>query len=359
MDPYTPKLLPDAFGKLEYEAFMNELIDASAALEVFVEKIKDSKVDRNIILPTLQKKEALSSSAMEGTQATLDEVFINQVTPSDVKDLNEVVNYQSAFSIGYKHLRRGDFDEELFLDIHRELLTGNVRKTTGVIGEFRNTQNCIRKKSGEIVYTPPKPELVQKLMDNLIEFMNRDNDQYRHLIRIAIIHAQFETIHPFGDGNGRVGRIIVPLYLFAKEQLPEPFFFISEALERDIYKYYKLLMDTRVPGKWNEWIKYFLEITCNQCRKYIGVFDRINELYEKTIDKACEIFKSSSVVPVVDALFKYPVIDSKTMQKETGISLATINRYLNTLSENGIVFSDGKQRNRHFFFYDLMAIIRE
>jgi Fic family protein len=360
MESYMPKLLPEAYGELNYTFFMDELIDATVAFEVYVEKLKDSKVDSSVFLPTLSQKEALASSLMEGTQATLDGVLLNQVTPNDNdKNLKEIVNYQSASAIGYALLKRGEFDHDLFYSIHKELLSGNVRKNTQTIGKYRTTQNYIGKNTGELIYTPPAADKIMPLMDNLIKYINTDNDKIRHLVRIAIIHAQFETIHPFGDGNGRVGRILIPLYLYAKGLLPSPFFFLSEALERDKHKYYRLLMDTREPHRWNEWIKFFLETVSKQCRKYIAIFDQINALYEKTRKQTCDLFKSSSVVPIVDAMFKYPVIDSKTMQKETKISLATINRYLNILSENGILYSDGKQRNRHFFFYDLLGLMRD
>ena len=360
MKAYMPALLPGAYGSLDYSFFMDELIDASAALEVYVEKIKFSKVESDWFLPIIQQKEALSSSKLEGTQATLDGVLINQITPNDEdKNLNEIVNYLSASAVGYQRLKRGEFDNELFLEIHRELLSGNVRRNTETVGEYRTHQNYIGRNDGELVYTPPKPEYVPELMNNLISYINSDADKYRYLIRIAIIHAQFETIHPFGDGNGRVGRILIPLYLYAKGQIPMPFFFISEALERDKHKYYKLLMDTREPQRWNEWIKFFLETVSKQCRKYIEIFNKINDLYEDTVHKACDLIKSSSAVSIVNTLFRYPVLDSKTMQQETDISLATINRYMNILLKNNILYTDGKQRNRHFFFYDLISLIRD
>ncbi len=360
MGAYMPDLLPGAYGSLDYSVFMDELIDATAALEVYVEKIRFSKVKSDWILPILQQKEALASSMLEGTQTTLDGVLINQITPNrDDKNLNEVFNYLEAATIGYERLKRGKFDHELFCEMHSALLKGNVRKNTDIIGEYRNHQNYIGKNIGELVYTPPKPEYVRELMDNLINYINTDADKLRPLIRVAIIHAQFETIHPFGDGNGRVGRILIPLYLYAKNQIPTPFFFISEALERDKHKYYKLLMDAREPRRWNEWIKFFLETVSKQCRKHNDVFNQINNLYDRTEQKVCELIKSSSAVKIVNALFRYPIIDSRKMHDETGVALATINRYMNILVNNNILFTDGKQRNRHFFFYDLLNLFRD
>lgn len=118
-------------------------------------------------------------------------------------------------------------------------------------------------------------------------------------------------------------------------------------------------MDTREPHRWNEWIKFFLETVSKQCRKYIDVFNEINRLYERTVKQACEFINSSSAVKVVDVMFRYPVLDSRIMQHETNISLTTINRYLNTFVKNNILYTNGKQRNRFFFFYDLIALIRD
>ena len=358
---YLPQELPQAYGTLDVNVFLEELIDANTALEVYVQKINDSKMDSGWFLPTLQQKEALSSSMMEGTQATLDGVLINQISPSDDdKNINEVVNYITATTIGMKRLKRGDFDNELIEEIHKELLSGNVRRCTETIGKYRDNQNYIGKNDGELVYTPPEPQYVPGLMNNLIEYMNSPSDNLRPLVRIAIIHAQFETIHPFGDGNGRVGRILIPLYLYSQDQIPAPFFFVSEALERDKHKYYKLLMDIREEGKWNEWIKFFLETVAKQCRKYIRIIADINKLYDATKEKACNLIKSSgSVIKIVDLMFKHPIFDAKTIQNNSDIPLATINRYLNVLLTEGIIFTDGKKRNRNFYFYDLLALIKD
>lgn len=357
---YMPQDLPKAYGELDYTKFMDELIEATAALEVYMEKINDSKIDSSWFLPMLQNKEALTSSMLEGTQATLDGVLINRISPrDDDKNINEVVNYIDAIAVGLKRLKRGEFDNELFCEIHERLMSGNVRKNTDTIGAYRENQNYIGRNDGELVYVPPKHEAVSHLMDNLISYINDENSKERPLIRIAIIHAQFETIHPFGDGNGRVGRILIPLYLYAQNQISLPFFFISEALERDKHKYYKYLQDIREKGNWNEWIKFFLDTVAKQCRKNIRIITEINKLYEKTKERSCELIKSSSsIIKIVDLIFQYPVFDAKIIQRETNISLATINRYLNVLVEEGIVFTDGKKRNRNFFFYDLIALIK-
>lgn len=356
---YVAKLLPEAYGALDYSMFMEELIDATSALAVYMEKIKDSKVRDEFFLPIFQQKEAMSSLMIEGTQTTLDGILVDQLDPDEEnKSYREVGNYLEALWTGIIGIKRSGFTHDFFKEMHKKLFYGNVRKSSNHIGEYRRTQNYIARKDGSLVYTPPKPEDVFSLMENLISYINSDLS-IRPLVRIAIIHAQFETIHPFCDGNGRMGRILIPLYLFAHNQVSTPFFFISEMLERDKYKYYQRLMDIREKDGWNEWIRFFLETIVKQCKKQIGLVDSINSLYNETRNRVCAVLKSRNGGKFADLLFQYPVLNVKIVHDNTGISLATVNRYLNTLVEEGILFTDGKQRYRNFFFYDLLGLIRE
>lgn len=357
---YNAKLLPLDDTVINQAYFFEELIDATTKLEVYKEKIKDSKLDSSWFMPTLQQKEALASSQLEGTQATLDGVLVNQVTPNDKdKNLNEVRNYYLATVKGYEALTKRDFTNEFFFDIHKVLMQGNVRKPSA-IGEYRKEQNYIGKydKTHSITFVPPAPEAVPKLMNNLIEYINHPNDKYRPLVRTAIIHAQFETIHPFMDGNGRVGRMLIPMYLFAQKQIELPCFFISEALERDKLRYYTLLNNIRTQGDWNAWIKFFLSTVIKQCEKYIQIITEINALNAKHTLIACNMARSSNMVDIVNALYKYPITTAKQIASETKIPMTSVNRYLGQLVENQILFTDNKSRNRTFFYYDLLEILR-
>lgn len=357
---YTPCILPLAGAFIDQSYFFEELIDATAKLEVYKEKIKDSKLDCSWFMPTLQQKEALASSMLEGTQATLDGVLINQITPNEKdKNLNEVRNYYAATISGYRYLSRRDFSNEFFFEMHRELMQGNVRKPS-VIGAYRTKQNFIGKTdtSHSITFIPPAPEKVPELMDNLIAYINDPGDKYRPLIRIAIIHAQFETIHPFMDGNGRVGRMLIPMYLFAHKQIELPCFFISEALERDKIRYYSLLNDIRYKGDWNEWIRFFLSTVEKQCDRYIGIITEINALYEKHLAEAKELARSANIVDVINVLYQYPIVTAKQIAERTEIPPTSINRYLGLLRDHRIIYSDEKKRNRTFYYYDLLDILR-
>lgn len=357
---YSAEFLPLAESKIDQSAFFDELIDATSKFEVYKEKIKDSKLESSLFMPILQQKEALASSMLEGTQATLDGVLTNQVIPNEKdSNLKEVSNYCDATVQGYDYLKRRDFSNDFFFDMHRTLMDGNVRKPK-LIGKYRAEQNFIGRNdpSHSITFIPPKPELVPDLMNNLIEYINNPTDKFRPLVRTAIIHAQFETIHPFMDGNGRVGRMLIPMYLFAQRQIELPCFFISEALERDKILYYNLLNDIRYKGNWNEWIKFFLIAVTKQCEKYIEIISRINLLYEKDLSIARDLARSSVIVDVINTLFRYPIVTAKQVAEITNIPPTSVSRYLGILVDKEILVTDNKSRNRTYYYYELLDILR-
>ena len=360
-ESYRASLLPLQKGIIDQTTFLEELIDATTKLEVYKEKIRDSKLDSSWFMPTLQQKEAVASSAIEGTQATLDGVLINQLAPDDKnQDVNKVVNYYLATVRGYDMLRYHDFSHEFFFSMHSALMHGNVEKPD-IIGAYRVSQNYIGKKdkTHAITFIPPAPEDVNGLMENLIAYINTPNDAFRPLVRTAIIHAQFESIHPFMDGNGRVGRMLIPMYLFAKKQIDLPCFFISEALERDKIKYYTLLNNIRFYEDWNEWIKFFLQTVITQCDKYIQLITKINALYNDHMNKACSLARSSGMVDVINALYANPITNTKQIAAITKAPQTSINRFLGLLVENKILFSDLKPRNRTYYYYALLDLLRE
>lgn len=358
---FNATLLPLKPSEINQTVFFEEIIDATAKLEVYKEKIRDSKLDSSWFMPTLQQKEAVASSALEGTQATLDGILTNQIAPNDKdKNINEVKNYYTATVHGYDLLSRHDFSHDFFWDIHSALMQGNVRKPK-VVGEYRTEQNYLGKNdsSHAITFIPPAPEKVLPLMENLIEYINKPTDKFRPLVRTAIIHAQFETIHPFMDGNGRVGRMLIPMYLFFQKQIDLPCFFISEALERDKYKYYTLLNNIREKNAWTEWIKFFLATVAKQCDKYIHIISDINALYEVHLEKARTLAKSNNIVDIVNMLYKYPIVTSRQIAEMTEIPPTSINRYLSLLVQNNILVTDNKKKNRTYFYYELLDIIRK
>lgn len=359
MKAFEAKYLPVNKADLDTSAFVEALIDATAMLEVYKTKLDGSKLNKSWFLPTLQKKEAWASSLMEGTQATLDGVLTDQINPSEKdKDMSEVRNYLLAAREGYHYLKNSSISVDFIKHIHKILMSGNVRRNRSTVpGEFRTSQNFIGRGK-TISYVPPVAENVTGLMENFVEYFNDTKDSTRPLVRAAMMHAQFETIHPFMDGNGRVGRILIPLFLFTHNQISLPCFFISETLERDKYKYYDLLNGIRNDNNWGAWINYFLNAVKQQCIKYIEIVDQINTLYESDLERAKEIIKSNKVVDIINLLYKYPAISTNIVTQYTDIPATTATRYLNALAEHKILYTDFKARNRTFYYYNLLDIIR-
>lgn len=359
MEAFEAKLLPLRNGDLDPTIYMEALIDATAAFEVYKTKLNDSKLDQSWFLPTLQQREAWASSLLEGTQATIDDILVDQVNPSEKdKNMSEVRNYICAAQEGSAYLRRHLCSADFLKRIHRILMSGNVRRNKLTIpGEFRTGQNYLSYQK-TVQYIPPLAENIDVLIDNFTDYFNDTEDNMRPLVRAAIMHAQFETIHPFNDGNGRVGRILIPLFLYKHNQLSQPYFFISEALERDKYKYFDLLNGIREKNDWNAWIDFFLRAVCQQCEKYISMVDQINALYENDLERAKSVIKSSKVVDLINLLYKYPVINASMVTEYTEIPAATATRYLSLLVEHRILYSDNKSRNRTYFYYNLLGILR-
>ncbi len=357
---FEPKMLPLDNESVNCLYFLDELIDATAKLEVYKEKVNDSKLNGKWFLPTLQKIEALESSKLEGTQATLDGVLINQAVPTeDDVNINEVVNYSRATQKGLYILNRERITNDFFKEIHSVLMEGYVRKPEK-IGEYRMEQNYIGKNdaSHEITFVPPEYTRVPELMNNLISYINNPTDSFKPLVRTAIIHAQFETIHPFMDGNGRVGRMLIPFYLYYTKQIELPCFFISEALEHDKLRYYTLLNNIREKNDWNEWIRFFLSTVARQCDRYIGIVSEINKLYNRHLNVVSGFSKATNVLPVMNMLYEYPITTAKQIAEKTGLPMTSINRLLGMMVDQNILITDGKQRNRKFIYYGLLDILR-
>lgn len=250
-------------------------------------------------------------------------------------------------------------------------MSGEVRGSSRSPGEFRAIQNFIGPTVCTIEtasYVPPEPQLVADYMSNLEKYINELMDQLNELIRIAIIHAQFETIHRFLDGNGRIGRILIPLYLYDKEIISSPNFFISESLEKDKFKYYKLLNDTRIDyvnynekeisKRWNNWIKFFINAIVTQGKKNIELIETIDKLYDEVLTKSKNVISNNKLIDIIDTMFERPIFTKKTILEKVDIPSSTLGLYLNKLEEEQIIYSDGKIRNKKYYFYDLINILR-
>ncbi|WP_352408824.1 Fic family protein [Lawsonibacter hominis] len=370
--PYVPFTLP-LQDIININEFINELLEANKLIAIYEVLLSKSKLDPNLLLAPITLKEAIQSTRIEGTQITLDDMLEYGVDESNsTVDIREVLNYSRALSEGENLIKRLPISSRVIKELHRILLEGDVRGNSRNPGEFRAIQNFIGPPGCTIQtasFIPPEPQLVPEYMSNLEKYINEPMDNLNDIIRIAIIHAQFETIHPFLDGNGRIGRILVPLYLYDKGVISSPNFFVSESLEKDKFKYYKLLNDIRVEfseetkelaiQRWNEWIKFFINATIIQSKKNIKLIEDIDTLYNKTVNNSRELINSNKLIDIIKTMFKKPIFTKKNVLEYVDIPSSTLGVYLNKLEEAHIIYSDGKVRNKKYYFYDLIDILRQ
>lgn len=368
---YEPLKLP-IDNLININEFINELVEANKLIGIYEVLLNKSKINPRLLLTPITLQEAIQSTKIEGTQVTLDDMLEYAVDESKKNDgIQEVINYSAALNAGERLIGRLPISTRLIKELHKILLSGEIRGSSRSPGEFRSIQNFIGPTGCTIEtasYVPPEPQLVADYMSNLEKYINEPTDQLNELIRIAIIHTQFETIHPFLDGNGRIGRILIPLYLYDKEIISSPNFFISESLEKDKFKYYKLLNDTRidydnynekeVSKRWNNWIKFFINAIVTQGKKNIELIETIDKLYDEVLTKSKNVISNNKLIDIIDTMFERPIFTKKTILEKVDIPSSTLGLYLNKLEEEQIIYSDGKIRNKKYYFYDLINILR-
>ena len=319
----------------------------------------------DLFIAMYTKKEALLSSQIEGTQASLEGVlaFEADLSPKeDVNEIKEVVNYVKAINYGIDRLRKNDFPMSLRLikEIHNILLEG-VRGTSRRPGEFRRSQNWIGTPGGtinEAIFIPPPHHQVDELMSGLEKFIH-EKDNIPPLVKIGLIHAQFETIHPFLDGNGRIGRLLITFYLYWTGILTRPLLYLSYYLKKYRDKYYDYLMKIRLKGDWEEWLKFFLqgvaEISleaASSAKEIIGLKDKLTkELFKKKIG-------GTHAVRLLDMLFEKPLISVSDIVTQLNVSRQTATQLVNRFNEAAILNEvSGKKRYRKYLFADYIKII--
>ncbi len=361
MLPFRPYELPIE-DKIDNRVFLKELISANRNLVRYEVMLEKAKIDEDLLLGTLGYKEAHESTKIEGTRATFDDVMKYEIdSKSKDNDLQEIKNYYEALNRGKSLLARLPISTRLFKKMHEILLSNGVRGEYRSPGQYRTSQNYIGPEGctkETATFVPPEPQLVDKYMSNLEEYINTPEDDLDPLIRVAIIHAQFETIHPFLDGNGRIGRILIPLYLYDIGLIEAPNLFISESLEKDKHKYYRLLNDTRLEDNWNEWIKFFLKSIDHQTIKNINILEAIEDLFQRDLEKARRVISGHKIKKVMEYMYYRPIFQVRTLSDLSGVSYSTCKRYLDILEAEKIIYSDKSVRNRMYFYYDLLDILR-
>ena len=354
------------------EIFM-KLANVSSEISRLDEKFKYSIV-RSDLINTLALKESVQSTRIEGTQVTFTDMVNESHKTEQKKEHIEVLNYRKALYLGQERIINGyPLTIRLILDLH-DVLMEDARGTNLVRGEFRKVPNWIgpTKRFEDAVYLPIPASDIESYLTNWETYANKHpygekmdtsylnegefilDENIHPLLKVAILHAQFESIHPFLDGNGRLGRIIIALYMMQSEQLSSPIFFVSEELERQRAKYYHLLNETRGENpKWYNWLNFFLDASQRMAGKLNVLLDQAEQIASTGLQK-CEGHTERQVYLMT---FRYPNITAVQATEHAEISPSTARRTLNSLAKREILFKDPVQRrNVEYFNYDVLDL---
>lgn len=337
--------------------FLNELFEASKLLGVLEAKI-DGYQFNSILIPMFRNKEVLSSMQIEGTQTTMTDVLENNLsaTRSGNRTMREYRNLTQALLHGTEYLRGSGFTKELLCQLHEIMLKDLVSPAMKeCVGHYKQHDNYIVNSAGSTVFTPPSHTETERYMRELLAYMNDSTDGVNPLIKAAIIHSQFESIHPFEDGNGRVGRLLVSLYLFKTRVIHFPFFYISEAIAQDKAIYYRMLSDSRV-SSYDEWIRYFIRKCSLQAGSLIRYIDSLNALYLRTKATVQECINSPKFDRIIECIFTQPLITARYLSEQLSVTPGQAKRYLDKLEEKHVLLGDDKSRNRRYFFTELIDL---
>lgn len=333
-------------SKLNLELLIGPQTDAVMALVRYDTEMRQLPRSELLLAP-LRARDAVVSSRMEGTISTLEEV-LRLEADADVEGLpatgrhadKEVALYARALKQAEQALTDGyKFSDYIIRSAHRTLLfTGRGARNRP--GEYKETQNYIgEKRTRSIAYVPAAPEHLRAGLDRLFEFTNatRDEDKLLPLLRAAIAHAEFEALHPFDDGNGRLGRMMIPLILWQQGLLSAPHFFVSDYFERNKEEYVERLRQVSSDGQWSEWCAFFCRAICNQAEANIDTISQIKRHYEDMRERFRDILRSRWSNDALDYIFANPIFRNNRFKANAGIPPQTANTFTNRLVEEGLL----------------------
>lgn len=321
--------------------------------------------DPDLFLYAYVRREAVLSSQIEGTQSSLSDLLLFELdeapgVPFD--DVVEVSNYVAALEHGMARLRGGfPISNRLLREMHEKLLAGG-RGADKQPGEFRRSQNWIGgTRSGNAQFVPPPPQHVQDCMAALERAIHAEDDGLPDLVKAALVHAQFETIHPFPDGNGRVGRLLIVLMLFDAGVLDQPLLYLSLYFKQHRAEYYRLLDSVRTEGDWEAWLDFFLEGVESTATSAVQTAHRLLSLFRDDAARVQTLGRAaSSALRVFDALRARPLANLNSLAERTGASYPTVARAVEALEDLGIVREiTGRKRERVFAYTRYLTILGE
>lgn len=354
MQPFIPETLP--LKHIDWEMLIPKIGKANRSL-AFYDGVLQGVANVSLLLSPMTTQEAVLSSRIEGTQATLGDILKFEAGEEPVgegqqEDIREIINYRRALVLAERQLVAKPFNLNLLKELHATLLN-SVRGRNKERGTFRTDQNWIGAPGTPIEqahFVPPPPMLLMEFLDNWEKYYHTTQPDL--LVQLGILHAQFEIIHPFLDGNGRLGRMIVPIFLFEKQVLSRPMFYLSEYLERNRDAYVEHLRRLGNDEQaWNAWIAFFLQAVDQQAQTNAARARDIIALYNRLKQQVVDLTHSQYAVPLLDRLFSRPVFQISQLEGKKMPTRAMINALIARLREAGIlkVLREGSGRRGQVF----------
>jgi Fic family protein len=358
---FLPRSLPPN-PPLEYDKDIIDLLSMTNRSIGILEGISSQVSDVDLFVSMYVRKEALLSSQIEGTQATLDDILDPDIEKNTNRHVADVINYIKASQFAKDRINDLPISSRLLREIH-EVLMSDVRGSEKNPGEFRRSQNWIGPQGSSLKnarYIPPNVEDMIEAMSDLEKFLNGEDD-IDPLIKIGMTHYQFETIHPFLDGNGRIGRLLITLFLIERKVLSHELLYISYFLKRNRIEYYDRLMEVRRKGNYEQWIKFFLTAVYESSEDAIRTIRELEELHDKNFKKIEKVGRSYKTVrSVLIYLESKPIIDIKMTSGEMGVSYNAVANAVKYLVELGILIqTDSTKRNRVFAYEEYLKVLRK
>lgn len=379
MENRAGKTVSQLGGKFKYQSFLPtplqevKLEDMGGDFQALLAKtnrligridgISSGIPDVDLFISMYIRKEALLSSQIEGTQATLDDILDPQAEKNKNIHVSEVLNYIRAADFAIERMKEIPLCLRLLRETHRVLLSG-IRGSEKNPGEFRQSQNWIGPAGSTLrtaSYIPPSVEDMNTALGDLEKYINLDETGFDALISAALIHYQFETIHPFLDGNGRIGRLLITLCFIQKQILQKPILYISYFLKLNRLDYYDRLTAVRKSGNYEQWVKFFIQALYQTAADALTAIEQLTALREKNRQKIEGLGRSAgSARRVYNYIEKNPIIDIRKTSEELGLSFTAVSRAVESLCRLEILrLTETARRNRCFAYEEYLAILRK
>jgi Fic family protein len=353
---FVPRDLPP---ELRYDARLVLLLSRADAALSELSGLGRHLPNPHLLMASYVRREAVLSSRIEGTRTNIEDLLREEVSPGrsgrDPEDVREVRNYVTALNHGIERLKTLPLSLRLVREIHRVLLEG-VRGGQATPGEFRRTQNWIGPPGSTLadaIYVPPPPDMLMMALDSWEKFLHM-RDRLPDLIQCGLMHEQFEAIHPFLDGNGRVGRLMIVLFLIERGRLSQPLLYLSAFFERHRERYYERLQRVRTHADWNGWLAFFLE---GVAATAVEAVDRARSLLELRERYRTPLLKTAKGLILLDALFANPYVTAARAAEILQATDPTARKIIGQLVDAGLLSSAGEEYGRTYVAQPILRII--